>query len=132
MGVWMLGSSSWFNVGSPPVTSCLIGSDSAYDHAWPMWVHFGIYEDYNNGCHSAMVHLDCGQFQTKVYSSVTATQINYVRTVDGGPCLNHPACSPNLCNYTSPKMLIDLTPGAFQALGVPLSQGIQPVFVWQP
>ena len=127
--VWIYGTSTWYNTGNPPgspQTSCLIGYDNAYDHAWPMLIHFGLYDSYNCGCHSGMNYLNCGQTGTSVYNPSTGVQINFVRTIDLGPNL----CT--YCNMYNPKLLIDLTPGGFSALGVPLSQGIQSVWVWQP
>lgn len=132
MGIWIQGTATYFYVGAPN-TSCLIGNDNAYDHAWPMLEHFGYYDDANGGCHSAMQYLSCAQYGTSVWSYDTFQQIDYVRTVDHGPNLNGYGGGPALCYAHNPKLLIDLTPGAFQnGLGLPLSQGAGAVWVWQP
>lgn len=130
MGTWIYGTSTWFNTGNPPTdpppTACQIGNDNAYDHAWPMLIHFGIYDSVNCGCQSSMNYLSCGQYGTSVYYPGTGIQINYVETVDLGPNLCY------YCNSFSPSLLIDLTPAAFQALGVSLSVGHIPVYAYQP
>lgn len=130
MANWIYGTATNFSTGNPPTnpppTSCLIGNNNAYDHAWPMLIHFGLYDSYNCGCQPTMYYLSCGQTGTSVYNSSTGIQINYVRTVDLGPDL----CS--FCNNFVPKLLIDLKPAAFTALGVPLSRGVQSVYVYQP
>jgi hypothetical protein len=97
----------------------------AWDHAWPMLNHFGIYDNYNGTCHSSMGYLTCGQAGTSVYGWSSGVQINYVRTIDLGPDLL------SYCNMFNPKLLIDLTQAAFTNFA-PLSAGWTPVTVWQP
>jgi hypothetical protein len=137
MTIYMLGSATYWFTGNPPgspTTFCGIGYDLAYDHAWPMCSTFGDSRDYNQGCWSRMHYLAGGQYQTIVLAPGTGIQINYVRTVDAGPCLQGAQCSPDLCYdpQFSPPLVIDLTPGAFQALGYSLGIGHFPVWVGQP
>ena len=139
MGIWKYGRVTYWNTGNPPgdpQTFCEIGWDNAYDHSWTMVQRHGSSDDrdYNAGCHSWMVELTCGQTGTSVWSGVTDIQIDYVRTVDAGPCLRDDVdgCSPELCNEYDPKLIIDVTPAAFQALGYDLSDGWFNGWVFQP
>lgn len=79
-----------------------------------------------------MHQLACGQTGTVLYSDQSLIMLQNVRTVDAGPCLSHPSCSPNLCGNFNPDLLIDLTPGAFTGLGFSLGVGHIPVWVYQP
>lgn len=131
---WVYGTATWFQTGNPPespATFCGIGYDPAYDHAWAMITNGGDSRNYNDGCCAAMHNLACGQTGTTLYSADSLIMLQYVRTIDAGPCLTHASCSPNLCGSFDPDLLVDLTPGAFTGLGFSLYIGHIPVWVYQ-
>jgi hypothetical protein len=137
MGTWIgQGLIPWWDFNSSN-TFCQIGSEDAYDHAWPMCEHWTGFawdvRDYNQGCWSAMYTLQCGQASTSVYSSSNGYQINYVETVDAGPCLgNDPNyhCGPPF--WCSSGFLGDLSTAGYQALGHNTADGPFYGYYWQP
>jgi hypothetical protein len=151
MGTW-IGPATipwwYFPDGNPPPTFCEIGSEESWNHAWPMALHWTGYtwddRDYNAGCwpywngSSGMDTLQCGQDGTSVFCSYNGWQINFVMTIEAGPCLGQltgyePPCGPPFyCGYDNPNLIGDITESAFQALGQSLSEGVFVGYVWQP
>jgi len=77
-----------------------------------------------------MGYIGCGDVSGAVYSNSNGRLIQYVRTIDCGPCLTS-WCGTSYCNYGGYGLLGDLTTALFQAMGHNLSEGVFLGYEWQ-